>query len=139
MRFLKSITLLLVAALANPMCCCLVAGEMDAESAPAKSVSDAHACCHSTEQATPNQEDSSSQGDHDCYHEEIKVTQINDVSIHSQTLVSSLDALFTGYLAISDNADPSRLRSFAGSDDRLFDSHFPPGSRVSRSLCVYLI
>jgi|GEM_PF-2866604 hypothetical protein len=140
MSLLKSITLLLVAALANPMCCCLVAGEMDAASAPAKSLSDAHACCHSTDQGTAsNHEESASHSDQDCYHEDLKLTQINDVSVHSQTLVANLDALFAGYLTIGETGDDSVLRSFAKTEYRPFDSHFPPGSRISRSLCVYLI
>ena len=140
MRFLKSTTLLLVAALANPMCCCLVLGEAESETVPVNQVVDAHACCHSTADATSEQPDNSAApADRDCYHEDIKLTQYNDVSSHSHSLISSFDTLQCVYLSSTEYFAPKNLNGAAASEYRPLDSHSPPGSRISRSFCVYLI
>lgn len=79
----KPITLLLVAAIANPMCCCLSFAEMDLEASSEVSA-DSHACCQQADIST-QPEQSSPPGDHDCFHEEIEGSQYSDNTGFSTT------------------------------------------------------
>ena len=136
MTFLKSITLLLVVAIANPMCCCLAFGETDFETT-APSTTDAHACCHLEDQANPeNAEHSQDSGD--CYHENSNLLKINDKGPDSFSNIAERLGQSCDYVAIFSSQESSPSRLHQSSDYHSFDT-LSPGSRMSRAYCVFLL
>ena len=136
MTFLKSITLLLVVVIANPMCCCLALGGTDTETT-APSTTGVHACCNLDDQA--NSEDGRhSQDSGDCYHEDTNLLKINDTG--SGILSNLADPLRQScdYLAILNKQESSLSRLHQSSDYHSFDT-LSPGSRASRTYCVFLL
>ena len=134
--FLKSITLLLVVAIANPMCCCLAFGETDMETT-ASSTTDAHACCHLDDQENPERSEHS-QDSGDCYHEDSNLLKINDTGPDVLSNIADPLGQSCDYLAIFNNHESSLSRLHQSSDYHSFDT-LSPGSRTSRTYCVFLL
>ena len=134
--FLKSITLLLVVAIANPICCCLAFGEMDLETS-ASTVTDAHACCYLDDQMDP-ENGQHSQDSGDCYHEDSNLLKINETG--PDILSNLADPLRQNYayLAIFNSHESSISRLYQMADYHSFDT-LSPGSRTSRTYCVFLL
>jgi len=117
---LKPVTLLLIAAIANPMCCCLSFAETDLE-ATTKAEFDPHACCKVAEEASQSSE-ATPDGDHDCFHQEIESFQFSDNSGTTQItsaapvqqIVDHVDAnsVYLARLAVSLSGSANRPDSF---------------------------
>ncbi len=136
MALLKSITLILVVALANPMCCCLILAD-PAPEALVEAKADPHACCKATAEA--QSESAAPQGDRDCMHEEIKVTQQNDTP-------NDLTGLFSGlshteaYFLDSDSLDSIEARDAVSLKSQgTKRKTAPPGAYRSQEYCVCII
>jgi hypothetical protein len=118
------------------MCCCLAWADRDLEVNPSAE-SGAHTCCQMADEESANQVDPPA--DHDCPHEDIKQSQINDATSdlqqgHSNPLNQSSDyfeaALAFETLSPALYSPAKALTTFA---------HSPPGSSLSREYCVYLL
>lgn len=132
--FLKSITVLLVAAIASPMCCCVTLAQADLETVT-DYATDAHKCCTVTD--VPSEPDSAQpDGNHDCLHEELKVSQ------HVDSASSVLSAASNGGLLLAPfqsetlfARSPQSLRFDSTRDARAIRS----GPTYSQQYCVYLL
>jgi hypothetical protein len=134
---LKAITLLLVAAIANPMCCCLSFAEMDLE-ASSEASADSHACCQLADKSTQS-EHSVPSGDHDCFHEEIEGSQYSDNTGFSTTISTGSSQQVVAYVdATSLYAVPQLI----GISDSA-NSHDPccreTGISYSQKYCVFIL
>ena len=137
MSLLRPITLLLVAAIANPMCCCLSFAETDLE-APVKAGVDSHACCQLADVSTQS-EQSTPSGDHDCFHEEIEGSQYSDNTGFSTTISTGSSQQVVAYVdATSLYAVPQLI----GISDSA-NSHDPccreTGISYSQKYCVFIL
>ncbi len=137
MSLLKPITLLLVAAIANPMCCCLSFAEMDLE-APSKASESAHACCQLADESTQS-EQSTPSGDHDCFHEEIEGSQYSDNTGFSSTISTGSSQHYVEYVDATSLYAVTRLIAFSdpatGSDSCCRKT----GISYSQKYCVFIL
>src|SRR5690606_14410895 len=129
----RAIALVLAAALANPLCCCLGVGESDASPA-----ADANACCKPgpAEAELPGD----APADHDaCPHRDSKQSQIADAHsghAHAKPMLL-LASLAPRDIALAPSLREDPFARFAASPPRAAASH--AGRRASQLYCVYLI
>lgn len=138
MTFLKSITLFLAVAIANPMCCCLSFAKTDIESLPEEASASPHACCKAGGE-TSSPKNASPAGDHDCYHEELGASQINDAA--NGSLSSSIVSvpLSIEYLGATSSYTPSQACLLSDSQlPSALTRHFP-GTSYSQVYCVFIL
>ena len=133
----KPLTLLLVAAIANPMCCCLSFAEMDLETSSEASA-DSHACCQQADISTQS-EQSSPPGDHDCFHEEIEGSQYSDNTGFSTTFSTAPSQQVVDYVVATSLYTVPHLIAISDSANR----HCPccRGTEISYSqkYCVFIL
>jgi hypothetical protein len=134
--FLKSITLLLAIAIANPMCCCLTFGETDFDTT-APSTTGTHACCQLEDHANP-EKSTHSQDSGDCYHEDANLLKINDKGPGVLSNLADPQSQSYDYVTILNSLESSPSRLHQSSDYHSFDTH-SPGSRTSLAYCVFLL
>lgn len=137
MSLLRPITLLLVAAIANPMCCCLSFAETDLE-VPAKTSSDPHACCH-TASETAQPEQSSPSGDHDCFHEEIEGSKYSDNTGLSSSISTALVQQNVEYVDVSSLFAMPRKVAIPNSTNRFDPFVHATGKTHSQKYCVFIL
>ncbi len=133
---LKSITLLLAIAIANPMCCCLTFGETDVDTT-APSTTGAHACCHLEDHANP-EKSTHSHDSGDCYHEESNLLKINDIGVCVLSNLADPQSQGYDYVTILSSLESAPSRLYQSSGYHSFDTH-SPGSRTSLAYCVFLL
>lgn len=109
---------------------------MDLETS-ASTVTDAHACCYLDDQMDP-ENGQHSQDSGDCYHEDSNLLKINDTG--PDILSNLADPLRQNYayLAIFNSHESSISRLYQMADYHSFDT-LSPGSRTSRTYCVFLL
>lgn len=139
MSFFKSLTLLLVAAIANPMCCCLSFAVTDFDEAPPVAA-DPHACCKLAEGSSTQEGPKAPKGDHDCPHEEIKVSQINDapsevVSISKGSVAQPVALVDASCIY----ASPTALAQWDSHSRRISSEQAHSGKSYSQAYCVFIL
>ncbi len=119
------------------MCCCISFAEMEIETLPAASV-DAHACCQLADE-TSSHEDSSSEENHECYHEELEASQFNDTA--SDGLSSSIVSVQQSaeYLDASLLYDAPQILAKGDFQLRSAVSRCSTGTSHSQKYCVFIL
>ena len=137
MSFLRPITLLLVAAIANPMCCCLSFAEMDLN-ASSEASADSHACCQLADKSTQS-EQSAPSGDHDCFHEEIEGSQYSDNTGFSTTISTGSSQQVVAYVDATSLYAIPQLIGISDSANRHDPCCRETGISYSQKYCVFIL
>lgn len=87
MPLLKTVAILLIAALANPICCCLAFSADVAETANNEEFSAEHACCLANQSAKKDQIPQERHDPRDCPHEYEKDSQISQSANAADALI----------------------------------------------------
>jgi hypothetical protein len=137
MSFFKIITVLLVAAIANPFCCCNTGLAAMMTGSAVKDISDEPFCCEETNSSGDHQKGNEDHSPSDCSHQYEKDSQINQTTDSGHTflklsshVVELLPVLEYG---IGVNAIPLRKNSSYEKDT------LPPNTAISKVYCVYLL
>lgn len=136
-NYLKSISILLIAALANPFCCCLAIGSSLDELEAKSQESAAHSCCSQSVEA--DQPESDSAADHkDCQHRIDKQSQIVDIDAGAHAVHKTVAvALFELPLTVDQLVNQSA--SVQGTAFVLNTSVLPSGRARTQVNCSYLL
>lgn len=137
MPYFKTVAILLIAALASPLCCCLAFSTGASETANSKASSTEHACCLvdqsvKTDQASQGQHDSS-----DCPHEYDKASQISQSANASDSLIKSNLFLLTELPALFEEVLVDSVYCYARSNHEQIVSK--PRQPLLQAYCVYLL
>lgn len=137
MNFFKTVSVLLIAALANPFCCCLAIGSSLDELEAKSQESAAHSCCSQSSEPDQSKDDSAS--DHkDCQHRIDKQSQIVDIDVGAHGVHKAVAVAFFE-LPLTVNQLVDQRMSVQGTAFVFNTSVLPSGRARAQVNCSYLL
>ncbi|MDQ8202053.1 hypothetical protein [Pelagicoccus sp. SDUM812003] len=133
MTGIKSIAALLIAAIINPLCCCL---ELTADQPEPMAAGD-HSCCTTMGQEDEEQSDLDRHSSDICPHTEERDAQISEAPDTHTPVVKAQLVLYTLFSAFEQTEMEPPLSKVARFTER--SASAPPSAAFTETYCVYML
>ena len=137
MPLLKTVAFLLIAAIANPLCCCLAIAADASETANSETPTAEHACCLANQSSKTDHPPPARHDPSDCPHEVDKASQISQSANAADSLIKSSLFLLTELPPLFAEVLIDSVYSYARSNHAQIVSK--PRQPLSQTHCVYLL